>query len=88
MDETMLTLKPGVALTEVENQVGLMLNGSTQYAKDARQAEILRALVKQPQPIENLIARLHVRDGPPQNDHDISLTIAGFILDFGDYLKA
>ena len=84
MDETMLTLKPGTTLT---GQTGIVLNGRVRFAKDARQAKILRALVERPQSLENLMTLLHARDGPPRNDHDGSLTIAGFILDFGKFLE-
>lgn len=87
MEETMLTLKTGVTLTEQAGQVGLTLHGHTQFAKDARQAEILRALVLQSQPPESLMTLLRTRDGPTKSDNDISLAIAEFILDFGEYLE-
>lgn len=87
MDKTMLTLKPGITLTEQNGQTGLTLHGRVQYAKDARQAEILRALVEQPQSLENLMAILQTGNGLPGSDHDVSLAIAGFILDFGEYLE-
>ena len=88
MDETILTLKPGVTLTERDGQSGLSLHGQTKFAKDARQAEVLRALISQSQPLDSLLVLLHAWDAPPKNDNEISLTIAGFILDFGDYLEA
>ena len=87
MDETMLTLKTGVELIEQDGQVGLILSGCTQFAKNPRQTEILRALTERPLSPESLMALLHARDGP-QNENDNSLAIAGFILDFGDYIKA
>lgn len=87
MDEAMLTLKPGVTLTEVGNRVGLVLNGQTQFAKNGRQAEILRTLVLQSRSPESLTALLCAGDGL-QNDNDTSLTIAEFILDFGEFLEA
>lgn len=88
MNETMLTLKSGVTLTEQDGQVGLTLIGRTQFAKDEQQIEILRALVRQSQPMEELLNRLHAGNDPPQDDNDAALTIASFILDFGEYLKS
>lgn len=87
MDQIMLTLKPGVMLTEQAGQTGLTLLGCVRFARDARQAQILRALALQSQSLEDLMALLHTRDGPPRNDHRISLDLAGFILDFGEYLE-
>lgn len=88
MDETMLVLKSGVTLTEHGGQVGLVLNDRVRYAKNERQAEILLTLVKQPQPIESLTELLCTLDGSTENDNEISLAIAEFILDFGDFLEA
>ena len=88
MDQIMLTLKFGVTLAELGGQTGLVLDGHVRFAKDARQAEILRVLIEQPRTVESLMALLHARDGPPENDHRISLDLAGFILDFGEYLEA
>lgn len=88
MDQIMLTLKPGVTLAERGGQIGLLLQGRVRFAKDARQAEILRALVQRPQSLENLMVLLHARDGPPERDHRISLAIAEFILNFGEYLES
>lgn len=88
MNETMLTLKPDVTLTERDGQVGLTLHGHARFAKDARQTKILRALVLQSQSLESLISLLHARDDPFQNDNYISLAMAEFILDFGDFLEA
>lgn len=88
MDETILTLKPGVTLSEQDGQTSLVLDGHVQYAKDERQIKILRALILHSQPLETLIALLHTRDAPSKNDNDHSLAIAEFILDFGEFLKA
>ena len=87
MNETMLTLKAGVALTERDGQVGLTLHGRTLFAKDARQAEILRALLLQSRSPESLTALLCVGDGLQSNNEN-SLAIAEFILDFGEFLEA
>lgn len=87
MVETMLTLKTGVKLIEPDGQFGLMLNGRTQYAKDSRQAEMIRALTKHSLSPESLMALLSAGNDP-RNDNDISLAIAEFILDFGEWLKA
>jgi len=88
MDKAMLTLKPGVTLTEAGSQIGLVLDGQSQFSKNAWQAKLIRALSKQPQPPESLMALLRMGDGPPRSDNDGSLTIAEFILDFGDYLES
>ncbi len=88
MDQIMLTLKPGVTLAERGGQIGLVLQERIRFAKDARQAEILRALVERAQTIESLMAHLHTGDDPPENDHRIFLTIAEFILDFGEFLES
>lgn len=88
MDETMLTLKAGVALTERDGQVGLTLNGCAQFVKDTQQAEILRALISQSQSPESLAALLQTRGGSSENHNEIFLAIAEFILDFGEFLEA
>jgi hypothetical protein len=87
MDEATLTLKPGVTLTEQDGHVGLTYRGRTQLAKDARQAQILRALAEKPQAPESLSALLCARGGPPKDENEISLAMMAFILDFGDYLE-
>jgi len=87
MDETMLTLKPGVALTEGKNHVGLTLHGRTQYAKDPPQAEMIQALFKHTLSPESLMELLRAGNDP-KNDNDTSLAIAEFILDFGEYLES
>jgi|GEM_PF-1271846 len=87
MDQIMLTLKPGVTLAEQDGQIGLMLQGRICFAKDAQQAEILRALVLQSQSLETLMALLPTGNTPLENDHRISLTMAAFILEFGEYLE-
>ena len=88
MDETMLTLKPGVSLTKQDGQVGLVLNDRVRYAKYERQAQILLTLDEQPQPVESLMVLLQTRGGSPNSNNEISLAIAEFILDFGEYLEA
>lgn len=87
MDKTMLTLKHGVTLIEQGGQTGLAFQGHVQYAGDPRQAQILRALVPRPQSLESLMALLHTGNNPPENDPGISLAMAGFILDFGEFLE-
>ena len=87
MDKTMLTLKYGVTLIEQGGQTGLVLQGRARFAQDPRQAKILRALVPRPQSLESLMALLHTGNNPPENDPGISLAMAGFILDFGEFLK-
>jgi len=87
MDETILKLKSGVTLTERGGQTGLVLQGRARFARDPRQAKILRALVKWPQSLESLMALLHTGNNPPENDPGISLAMAGFILDFGEFLE-
>lgn len=87
MNETMLTLKPGVTLTEQDGHVGLTFCGQTQLAKDARQAEILRALVLKSRSPKGLAALLCAGNGL-QSENENSLIIAEFILDFGEYLES
>ena len=87
MNETMLTLKTGVELIEQDGQIGLMLHGRTQFAKNLPQTKILRALMKQPLSPESLMALLGTGNGK-QSDNENSLAIAEFILDFGEYLEA
>ena len=88
MDEAMLTLKPGVTLTEQDGQTGLVLSGYTRFAKDERQTEILRALMAESQPPESLLTLLQGLRNSPENNNEISLAIAEFILDFGEFLEA
>lgn len=83
----MLTLKPGTMLAERGGRTSLVLDGRVRFAKDARQAEILRALVEQSQSLEDLMALLSARDGPSANDSEVSIAMAEFILDFGEYLE-
>lgn len=87
MNETMLTLKPDTELTEEGNRIGLMRNGQTRFAKNERQAEILRALVKKSRSPEGLTVLLRTGEGL-QSDNENSLAIAEFILDFGEFLEA
>lgn len=87
MDQIMLSLKPGVTLAEQGGQIGLVLQGRARFARDARQTEILRALILQSQSLETLMALLHTGNDPPENDPGISLAMAGFILDFGEFLE-
>ncbi|MET0017035.1 hypothetical protein [Oscillibacter sp.] len=87
MDQIILTLKPGVTLAERGGQIGLVLQGRICFTKDAQQAEILRALVLQSQSLETLMALLHRGNTPLENDHRISLAMAEFILEFGEYLE-
>ena len=88
MDETMLILKSGVTLIKEDGQVGLVMNGRTRFAKDARQAEILQALILQSQSPDSLTELLQMRKGSSESNNEISLAIAEFILDFGEYLEA
>lgn len=88
MDETTLTLKDGVMLTEQDGQIGLSLCGLIQFAKDARQEEILRELILRSQTPESLAALLQTRYGLSARDNEISRAIAEFILNFGEYLDA
>ena len=87
MEETMLTLKRGVTLTEQSGQSGFSLNGQSKFAKNTRQAEILRALAMQRRSLNSLKALLCAGNAK-QSDNEISLVIAEFILDFGEYLEA
>ncbi len=87
MNQIMLTLKHGVTLIEQGGQTGLALQGRTRFAQDPRQAKILRALVPRPQSLESLMALLHTGNDPPENEPGISLAMAGFILDFGEFLE-
>lgn len=88
MEETMLTLKHGVTLIEQSGQLGFLLNGQTKFAKDARQTAILQAMAERPHPLGSLTALLHSRENQPYGVNEIPLTIAEFILDFGEYLEA
>ncbi|WP_293009243.1 MULTISPECIES: hypothetical protein [unclassified Oscillibacter] len=88
MDKTVLKLKSGVTLAELGGQTGLVLQERVRFAADTRQAEILRVLVHRPQTVESLLALLHARDRPPESDHRISLDLAKFILDFGEFLES
>ncbi|BAK97803.1 hypothetical protein OBV_06050 [Oscillibacter valericigenes Sjm18-20] len=88
MDQTMLTLKHGTTLAERGGQMGIVLNGRVRFAQNARQAEILRALVERPRSIKSLTALLRARDCATDNGSEFFLAIAEFILDFGEYLEA
>lgn len=87
MENIMLTLKKGVMLTEQKGQVGLTLLGRTRFAKDPQQAQIIRALTVQSQPLKSLMMELYGGTGPPHDGNEICLAMAKFILDFSEYLE-
>lgn len=88
MDETMLTLKPGVKLIEQNRKIGLMLNDRTKFANGARQEALLNALVLQKQSLEGIKELIQTRDSRSDSENEIALAIAEFILDFGEFLEA
>ncbi len=88
MDETMMTLKQGVTHIEQNEKIGLMLSDCTKFAKDARQEALLNALIMKNQSLEGLKELIQTRGSHSDSDNEISLVIAEFILDFGEYLEA
>lgn len=88
MDETIITLKSGVMLTEHNVKTSLTLNGQTRYANNAIQSELLRALATKPQPLEVMMNTIYARGDPSYSESEVSLAMAEFILDFGEYLES
>lgn len=83
----LLRLKNGAALIEQDNQVGASLGGKTRLARDALQGEALRRLCKKNQSAETLQAALCAGQNAPPGSPEIALALAGFILDFSDFLE-
>ncbi len=88
MEETMLTLKPGATLIELNGQIGILLNDRAKYTKDDRQSALLSALVLKNRPLESLKELIQAQVSGADGENEISLAIAEFILDFGEYLES
>ena len=85
MDEAKLLFKPGVTLSVLNGEVGLLLNGNARFAENARHVCLLRALCAGAQPPETLKTLLR-GENAGLADCDASLALAEFILRFDDYL--
>jgi len=88
LDETILTLKSGVMLTESDGKIGFTLDGQTHFANNATQSALLLALAAKPHTLEVLLNLLHKHGDSSYSEIDISLAMAEFILDFGEYLES
>lgn len=83
-EKLFLVLKPGAALTEADGRVGIRLGEKLVYAKNTAQAALLRALAREPQPLDAATAMLRVQDSSLPEETATALATAAFILDFGD----
>ena len=87
MERTLLTLKPGVTMTTRDGVFYLTLGRSSRPAENACQAAMMQALIRESQSPESLTRLLRLQEAPPPDDTAAALTIAAFILDFGDFLE-
>lgn len=87
MEQTLLSLKPGVTLRTEGGAVGLALGDEARFASGQYQAVLVRALASHAQTLEELAALLAAQCQAAE-EPDAALGIAEFILDFGDYLEA
>lgn len=83
---TILRLKPGAALMEQEERCCVSLGKRTRLARDPLQNEILRQLTRGDQSLDALTDTLRSAGVSSQGNTEISLILAQFILDFGEYL--
>jgi hypothetical protein len=86
MENDILILKPAAQPVEQGGRFGLLLDGRARYASSPEQALLLRALLEGRQPVWRLTALL--AGSPAPDETRAALALAGFILDFNDYLEA
>ena len=70
---------------ECEPRCGLQKDSAIQYAKNAQQAFLIRTLLHQPYKVSALKSLLE-KELSSSSDA-VSLLLAEFVLDFGEYLK-
>ena len=87
LEPIMLRLLPGTCAAEQNGRFGLALAGRTCLTADSREITILRALLCGARQIEELKKLLRAAPDPPEGDAFAALTVAAFILHFGEYLK-
>jgi hypothetical protein len=88
MENDILILKPAAQPVEQGGRFGLLLDGRARYASSPEQALLLRALLEGRQPVWRLTALLAGSPAPAPDETRAALALAGFILDFNDYLEA
>lgn len=86
MEQNELTLRKGVTLSVLNGEIGVMLEGSARFARCAQEQLLLRALREREQTPEELKTLLRA-SGVSTGETEAALALAGFILDFGDYLE-
>jgi len=88
MENIVLSLKAGTSAVLQNGMAALCLGGRTQPARDPLQAALIRTLSDGPRTVEALTTFVHARGGPQCTEADAALTLAGFILDFKEYLES
>ena len=87
MENTILALKAGALPANQDGRCGLTLGGRTSLAVSAQETALLHALFQRAQPIADLKALLLAGDPSPVGEAFAALTLAEFIIRFGDYLE-
>jgi|GEM_PF-1961027 len=82
VEQTVLSLRPGVRLTERGGETGLELDGAFQPVRNARQELLLRVLAERGRTTESLLELL----GGPGDGYEAALELAALILTFERYL--
>lgn len=82
-----IILKPGVQVICADSKWGLNGAGASLWAKDAVQSIILQRLAKGCTGIDDLEKAVRESSGCALRDDELSLAVAEFILDFGEYLE-
>ena len=88
MENDILVLNPAALPTEQNGQPGLLLGSRSRFAGDRAQTVLLRSLLEGRQPVWRLTALLAGSPAPAPDETRAALALAGFILDFNDYLEA
>ncbi|MCI2057368.1 MAG: hypothetical protein LKJ86_09525 [Oscillibacter sp.] len=85
-EKIMLRLKKGVSPALQEGPLGLSWNGKTRIARDNLQERVLWLLLEREQSPDELETAIQACGADHSDSLNTALALAGFILDFGDYL--
>lgn len=85
--ELHLNLRPGVTFIRDEQGVGLRHGQTARYADDSIQRTILDLLSRGKFSPDELIGAICSAQSSRDKSNEASLTLARFILEFGDYLE-
>ena len=85
--QSMLRLKAEVITVKENGHTGISHMGKTIIARNTLQETILQRLLYGEQPLDELKIQLGVQSNVTADDPQIALALAGFILDFSDYIE-